>query len=187
MRKIALCFLAAVFFIGGPFPASGGEPSQVSRSGEEPAAQSACGNSQTTICTIEIWLAHQRSKQDKEIREFLKSKDIKVLRNTIQYWKPSGGHPPANIALGSGLSAEDARMVIGLALKYNDQIDYLIVQRLNPPHYAAIATSAWDEKSQIPIAPESLKRLMDPKLTTGEFHALYVQLTGESSLPDKFY
>ena len=146
-----------------------------------------CDTSKITICTIEIWLAHKHKKQKKELRGFLKSKSIKVLNHTIQFWRPKGGHPPTNIAIGSAVSAEDARMAIDFALKYNDHVDLLVLRPLNPPNYVAIATSAWDELSQIPIKPEDLERLRDPKLTTEEFHSLYYELTNEGNVQNKFY
>ena len=148
---------------------------------------SGCPIEKTTICTMEIWLAHPHKKTNRDIRQVLKTRSIKTLRHTIQYWKPKGGHPPTNIALGWGLSAEDARWVIDFALKYNDRIDGLIFQRLNPPHYVAVATSAWDDKSETKITPEQLQQLRDPKLTTEEFHALYVKLTGERRVAETFY
>ncbi len=148
---------------------------------------SPCGERPTTICTIEIWLAHKQKKQNREIRKFLKSQNLKVLRHTIQYWKPKGGHPPTNVAIGSGLSAEDARLVMKMAIKYNDKIESLVLQALNPPNYAAIATSAWDEKSQIPVSPEELEKLMDESLTTEEFHKLYITLTKEENYKPDFY
>ena len=146
-----------------------------------------CDTSKITICTIEIWLAHKHKKKKKELRGFLKSKSIKVLNHTIQFWRPKGGHPPTNIAIGSAVSAEDARMAIDFALKYNDRVDLLVLRPLNPPNYVAIATSAWDELSQIPIKPEDLERLRDPKLTTEEFHSLYYELTNEGNVQNKFY
>lgn len=146
-----------------------------------------CDTSKTTVCTIEIWLAHKHKKQKKEIRGFLKAKTIKVLNHTIQFWRPKGGHPPTNIAIGSAVSAEDARMVIDFALKYNDRVDLLVLRPLNPPNYVAVATSAWDELSQIPINQDDLKKLRDPKLTTEEFHSLYYELTNEGNIQNKFY
>lgn len=179
MNKITTCFLALLLLTGSLVSA---EPEKGGKS------QSACDTSTTTICTIEIWLAHPQSKKDVEIRQFLKDKSIKVLRSTIQYWKPTGGHPPTNIAIGGGVSADDARMVIDLALKYNDKIESLILQRLNSANYVAIGHSAWDENSQIPVTAENLQRLIDPKLTAAEFHTLYVELTGEKNIPQKpFY
>ncbi len=146
-----------------------------------------CQRDKTSICTIEIWLAHKQKKNNKAIRKELKDKSIKTLRKTIQYWKPKGGHPPTNIAIGRGISAEDARYVIDLAIKLNDKIDGLIHQRLNPPNYVAIATSAWDAKSETKISQESLEKLRDPSLKSEEFHKLYRKLTGEADVKPAFY
>ncbi len=146
-----------------------------------------CDTSKTTICTIEIWLAHKHKKQKKEIKGYLKSRSLKVLNHTIQFWRRGNGHPPTNIAIGSAVSAEDARMAIDFALRYNDSVNGLILRPLNPPNYVAIATSAWDELSEIAIKPEDLERLRDPKLTTEEFHSLYYELTNEGNVQNKFY
>ena len=149
-----------------------------------------CDTNKTTVCTIELWLAHKHKKKNREIRKFLKSKQLKVLRPTIQYWKPKGGHPPTNIAIGSMVSARDARLMIDIAIKYNDKIDRLILRPLNPPNYVAIATSAWDEQSEVLINPEDLEKLRDPKLNTEQFQALYAELTNEvenAKKRDAFY
>ena len=149
-----------------------------------------CDTNKTTVCTIELWLAHKHKKKNREIRKFLKSKHLKVLRHTIQYWKPKGGHPPTNIAIGSMVSARDARLMIDIAIKYNDKIDRLILRPLNPPNYVAIATSAWDEQSEVLINPEDLEKLRDPKLNTQQFQALYAELTNEvenAKKRDAFY
>ena len=149
-----------------------------------------CDTNKTTVCTIEVWLAHKHKKNNREIRKFLKSKQLKVLRHTIQYWKPKGGHPPTNIAIGSMVSARDARLMIDIAIKFNDKIDRLILRPLNPPNYVAIATSAWDEQSEILITPEDLEKLRDPNLNTQQFQALYAELTNEvenTGKRDTFY
>ena len=77
------------------------------------------------------------------------------------------------------VSAKDARLMIDIAIQYNDKIDGLILRPLNPPNYVAIATSAWDEQSEISITPKDLKKLRDPKLTTEQFQSLYAELTNE--------
>jgi len=149
-----------------------------------------CDTSKTTVCTIELWLAYKHKKKNREIRKFLKSQQLKVLRHTIQYWKPKGGHPPTNIAIGSMVSARDARLMIDIAIKYNDKLDRLILRPLNPPNYVAIATSAWDEQSEVLINPEDLEKLRDSKLNTEQFQALYAELTNEvenAKKRDAFY
>jgi hypothetical protein len=179
MKKISnilFIFTLAAFWLAGPGIMA------------SPAvAKSSCDISKTTICTVEMWLAYPQKKKNKEIRKILKDKSIKVLRQTIQYWRPRGGHPPTNIAIGNKISAEDARWLIDFALERNDGIDMLVIQRLNPPHYAAVGTSAWDEKSLINITPEELKSLRDPSLNTEQFHKLYLKLTGEANIPEVFY
>ena len=153
-----------------------------------PEYKSPCDTSKTTICTIEIWLSHKHKKQKKKIKGYLKSKSLKVLNHTIQIWRRGNGHPPTNIAIGSAISAKDARMAIDIALKYNDKVDTLILRPLNPPNYVAIATSAWDKDSEVSIKPEELAKLRDPKLTTEEFHSLYYELTNEAGVQrNKFY
>jgi hypothetical protein len=146
-----------------------------------------CKSDKTSICTIEIWLAYKQKKNNKAIRKELKEKSIKTLRKTIQYWKPKGGHPPTNIAIGGSISAEDARYAIDLAIRLNDNIESLIHQRLNPPNYVAIATSAWDVKSETKISKENLEKLRNPSLKSEEFHKLYRELTGEANVAPAFY
>ena len=146
-----------------------------------------CKSSKTTICTIEIWLAHKQRKNNTAIRKELKVKFIKTLRKTIQYWKPTGGHPPTNIAIGGSVSAADARFAINLAIRLNDKVDGLIHQRLNPANYIAIGTSAWDDKSETKISWDSLEKLRAPGLNSEEFHKLYRKFTGEAKVERAFY
>ena len=170
MRK--LVFLAMLLLLSFSLVVS---PLYAKSTGYKPP----CDINKTTVCTIEMWLAHKHKKNNQEIRKFLKSKNLKVLRHTIQYWKPKGGHPPTNIAIGSMVNAKDARLMIDIAIQYNDKIDGLILRPLNPPNYVAIATSAWDEQSEISITPKELEKLRDPKLTTEQFQSLYAELTNE--------
>ena len=138
-----------------------------------------CGKRKTTICTIELWLSYEHKKEDGAIRKLLKENSLKVMRKTIQYWRARGGHLPTNIGIGKSISAGDARFAINLAIILNDKIEKLVLQALNPPNYVAIGTSAWDEKSLIPITPEDLQRLRDPGLNNEQFQKLYAELTRE--------
>ncbi|MGY8761732.1 MAG: hypothetical protein ACKVLF_00965, partial [Nitrospinaceae bacterium] len=40
------------------------------------AYQPSCDINKTTVCTVEIWLAHKHKKNNREIRKFLKSKNL---------------------------------------------------------------------------------------------------------------
>jgi len=179
LKKNVILWMCLVFVGSMIFPVSPLYSSEKTKSG--------CKSGKTTICTIEMWLGHVHKKNKKLIRADLKSKSLKVLRHTVQYLKRTGGHPPTNIAIGSKISAEDARLAIALAEHYNDRIDRLIVQALNPPNYVAIATSAWDDKSEVRVTQDQLAALKDPKLSTEEFHTLYRKLTDEANRAEAFY
>jgi hypothetical protein len=184
MKRIILsCTLLVVFLLNG---SAWAVPKEFLFPG--PEYKPSCDISKTTICTIEIWLAYKHKKDKRGIKKILKSRSLKVLNHTIQFWRRGNGHPPTNIAIGSAVSAADARMAIDIALKYNDKVDTLILRPLNPPNYVAIATSAWDEDSEVSIKPEELAKLRNPKLTTEEFHSLYYELTNEAGVKrDAFY
>ncbi len=186
MRFIAI-FTAGLFLAGLASSSVWADNFKTSNQDYQNGVPQGCKIEHTTICTIEVWLGHKHKKNKRALRKELKDRQIKVLHHTFQFWKPRGGHPPTNIAIGRGLSAEDARWVIDFALKYNDQVTGLVQQRLNPPHYVAIATSAWDANSETAITSEQLERLRDPGLTTEQFHKLYVEFTGEVGKPQEFY
>jgi len=187
MKKVIISTIFALSFVVVIYLPVGADSGSQTQALKVSNPKPVCKKGNTTICTLEMWLEHKHKKNNRAIRKVLKDKTIKVLHHTIQYWKPKGGHPPTNIAIGRGLSAEDARWVIDLALKYNDRVDGLIFQSLNPPNYVAIATSAWDADSETLITQEQLDQLRDPNLSTQEFHALYVSLTKEKNAQERFY
>lgn len=87
------------------------------------------------------------------------------------------GSPPANIGLGAQVPADKAREAIRLALKYNHAVSILLPERLFPPRFVTIASSNFDDTVESPILSEDLTHLLDPSLTTEQFHELYRRLT----------
>jgi hypothetical protein len=124
---------------------------------------------------VEIFLSPDQKKNLEMIKNELRA--VSITRTTVQFFRL--GHPPQNIAIGRNIPADVARLAIQLATTYNGGVKYLLPEYRLSPDYIAIGTSAFDESSQIPILPEDLERLTDPKLSTAEFHALYRSLTGE--------
>jgi hypothetical protein len=124
---------------------------------------------------VELFLAAEQRRHLDDIKTTLASEGITRVR--VQFFRL--GHPPENLAIGPDVPADVARLAIRMAKRYNDDVKYLLAQYRFFPNHIAIATSAFDEASQIPITPENLARLADPALTTEQFHALYRQLTGE--------
>lgn len=87
------------------------------------------------------------------------------------------GQPPQNIGMGRAVPADKAREAIKLAVKYNLDVGILLPERLFPPRFVTIASSNFDDTVEYPISEEDLAHLLDPSLTTEQFHDLYEQLT----------
>jgi hypothetical protein len=124
---------------------------------------------------VELFLAKERKGDLDTIKKELEAASITRIR--AQFFRL--GNPPENIAIGKNIPAPVARMAIRLALTYNRGIKFILPEFRFFPDHIVIGSSAYDEKSQIPIRPEDVKRLSDPSLSTEEFHHLYRSLTGE--------
>ena len=124
---------------------------------------------------VELFLAKERKGDLDTIKKELEAAGITRIRP--QFFRL--GNPPENIAIGKNIPADVARLAIRLAVTYNRDIKSLLPEYRFFPDHIVIGSSAFDEKSQIPIRPEDLKRLSDPALNTPQFHDLYRELTGE--------
>ncbi len=124
---------------------------------------------------VEIFLAKERKEDLPVIKK--KFVDYGIDRINAQFFRV--GTPPPNIAIGSKIPAEIARMVIDLAIQYNHGVTHLLPQFRFFPHQISIGTSAFDELVPVAIRPEDLERLKDPTLSDAQFRTLYRQLTRE--------
>ena len=124
---------------------------------------------------VELFLAKERKGDLEAIKKELAALGITRIRP--QFFRL--GNPPENIAIGKDIPADVARLAVRLAITFNRDIKFILPEYRYFPDHIVIGSSAFDEKSQIPIRPEDLKRLSDPTLTTPQFHDLYRELTGE--------
>ncbi|TAK09487.1 MAG: hypothetical protein EPO39_02310 [Candidatus Manganitrophaceae bacterium] len=132
--------------------------------------------------TVEILLAKKWKDRTEEVKQSFTAADgsLKVRIKFFPFLDP-----PANIGIGQCVSAEQARLAIREAIRYNGKVDRLIIQDIMPHHWIKIGTTDTSELTWIPIKPEELARLTDPSLTTEQFHDLYRQLARqkEKKLP----
>lgn len=152
---------------------------------EQPAAigiQSTLEQEANQKILTEIFLSSDRKKDLEAIKKAFS--EVSIIKVRAQFFKR--GNPPENIAIGRNISAPVARLVIQLALQYNQGIKFLLPEKRLAPDYIAIGTSIFDESFQIPIRPEDLKRLSATALTTEQFHELYQQLTTDDRRPPGF-
>lgn len=124
---------------------------------------------------VELFLAKDRKDDFKKIKQELEA--LSITRIRPQYFRL--GNPPPNIAIGKNIPASVARVAMQLAITYNGGIKYLLPEFRYFPDHIVIGSSAFDESSQIPVAPEDVEKLLNPELSTEEFHNLYRHLTGE--------
>lgn len=124
---------------------------------------------------VELFLAKDRKDDFKKIKQELEA--LSITRIRPQYFRL--GNPPLNIAIGKNIPASVARVAMQLAITYNGGIKYLLPEFRYFPDHIVIGSSAFDESSQIPVTPEDVEKLLNPELSTEEFHNLYRHLTGE--------
>jgi|CXWL01.1.fsa_nt_gi hypothetical protein len=132
---------------------------------------------------VEVALAHEYRGQ----KEAIKQDFAQVGLSNIHVQFQREGQPPTNIGLGAEVPAEKARDAIRLAVKYNRAVTILLPERLFPSRFVTIASSNFDDTVEHPIGGQDLERLMDPSLSTEQFHALYRELTQGKTLPSGRY
>lgn len=124
---------------------------------------------------VELFLAKERKADIDKIKQEFEA--LSITRIRPQFFRL--GNPPPNIAIGKNIPAPVARVAMKLAIDYNGGIKYLLPEFRFFPHHIVIGSSAYDESSQIPVTPENVEKLLNPELSTDEFHTLYRHLTGE--------
>ncbi|NKE70031.1 hypothetical protein [Candidatus Manganitrophus noduliformans] len=133
------------------------------------------GQEENRKILVELFLARERKSDIDKIKQELEALSISRIRP--QFFRL--GNPPENIAIGKNIPAPVARVAMRLAITYNRGIKYLLPEFRYFPDHIVIGSSAFDESSQIPVAPEDVEKLLNPELSTEEFHNLYRHLTGE--------
>ena len=126
-----------------------------------------------SISRVEVVVAAQY----KDHLDSLKQEFVEAGLGNVHVQVARRGSPPANIGLGAQVPADKAREAIRLALKYNQAVSILLPERLFPPRFVTIASSNFDDTVEYPILSEDLAQLLDPSLTTEQFHELYRRLT----------
>lgn len=173
---LILCGLAVLFTRPG---VQVGQASEIVQEGkkEQPAIGGGGEEDHTANrkILVELFLARERKPDIDQIKRELEALSINRIRP--QFFRL--GNPPQNIAIGKNIPAPVARVAMQLAITYNGGIKYLLPEYRYFPDHIVIGSSAFDEASQIPVTSEDVEKLLNPSLSTDEFHTLYRHLTGE--------
>lgn len=122
---------------------------------------------------VEMTLSKKWRKKGKEIKQAFRSAS-EAISIRIDFFPFLD--PPMNIAIGKCVPAEEARLGIRQAIRYNRGVELLVLQDVVPHHWIGIGTTKLSELSWIAIRPEELDHLLDPTLSTEQFHRLYREL-----------
>ncbi|MFQ5579942.1 MAG: hypothetical protein ACE5FZ_04965 [Nitrospiria bacterium] len=166
-RKIIGWASLAIFFVG---LSAGGAEAFVAKESYKCDAPESKG-----IATkIEMVLAKKKwKKKKKEIKKavILENSQLKVRLKFFPFLDP-----PTNLGIGKCVSAENGRLAIEKALKYNRGVDFVIMQEFMPHHWVKIGATDLAELTWIAITPDDLMRLSEPGLSTEQFQELYRKL-----------
>ncbi len=128
---------------------------------------------------VEGYIAKKFKKNRKAIfKEFAEMGNTRVALRPF----PMGDKTAKVIAVGRCVPAYIARHVIQTSFKYTSGVESLVTQSFISSHWLGVAVTMFDEPSQQKVSPEQVKQLLDPSLSTEEFHALY----REFSIQDDF-
>lgn len=123
--------------------------------------------------TLDMKLAKKWKKKKKDIKkEIIASNSaLKVRLNFFPFLDP-----PMNLGVGKCVSAENGRLAIQKALEYNRGIGLVVMQEILPHHWVRFGLTDLPELAWIPVSPEDIERLSDPKLSTDQFQKIYREL-----------
>lgn len=131
---------------------------------------------------IEAWMAKKKLPQFREMR-----REYGRMGSTyVSIFTYPGNNPSRVVAIGRCVPAYIARHALETTLQYYGSVSHLVNQGFLAPHWMGLATSLFSENSQRPVTREQIDRLLDPLLTTDEFHALYQKLTVQEQMVEGF-
>lgn len=118
---------------------------------------------------VEGWISKKFKKDRKQIfKEFGALGNTKVRLRVFPM-----GDTAKVVAIGRCVPAYIARHILKLALDYTAGIESLVNQAFVSGHWTGIGTTMFDEPSQQKVDEAQVKALLNPDLSTEEFHALY--------------
>jgi len=145
--------------------------------GEEP-----CPPVEERPVKIEAWVSKKRLPEFRRMRQAFG----RMGHTRVILFPYPGSNPSRVVAVGRCVPAYIARHALQQTLHYYGEIRSLVHPGFVAPHWIGLATSLFAENSQRPVSGEQLRRLLDPALSTEEFHALYRQYTRQPETVQAF-
>ncbi|MBI4382955.1 MAG: hypothetical protein HY579_02840 [Nitrospinae bacterium] len=139
---------------------------------ETPAGQP-CEPPETQPVKLEGWISKKFRKDQKAItQEFASMGHTRVDLRVFPM-----GDTAQVVAVGRCVPAYIARHILSSALKYTGGIAHVVNPDFVSPNWVGIGATIFDEPSQQKVTEDQVQQLLDEKLSTEEFHALYKQFS----------
>ena len=90
------------------------------------------------------------------------------------------------IAIGKCVPVHIAQHVIKKAMEYSTGVESLVQQQFINGHWIGVGVTIFDEPSQQLVSTEQVKQMLNPELSSKEFHKLYRKLSIPNELTPYF-
>ena len=160
IKRVIPCLIMLGLFLAGPAQ-----------------AQEKCQPLDKKRIKIEGYISKKFRKQRKAIfKEFTELGNSKAALRVYPM-----GETSKVIAIGKCVPVHIAQHVIKKAMEYSTGVESLVQQQFVHGHWMGVGVTIFDEPSQQLVSAEQVKLMLDPALSSEEFHKLYRKL----SVPNK--
>ena len=145
-------------------------------------AQEKCQPINKKRIKIEGYIAKKfRKKRKAVIKEFTELGNSKAALRIYPM-----GETSKVIAIGKCVPVHIAQHVIKKAIKYSTGVESLVQQQFIHGHWIGVGVTIFDEPSQQLVSTEQVKQMLNPELSSKEFHKLYRKLSIPNELTPYF-
>jgi hypothetical protein len=145
-------------------------------------AQEKCQPLDKKRIKIEGYISKKFRKQRKAvIKEFTELGDSRAALRVYPM-----GETSKVIAIGKCVPVHIAQHVIKKAMQYSTGVESLVQQQFVHGHWIGVGVTIFDEPSQQLVSSEQVQQLLNPDLSTEEFHKLYLQFAVPNELTPFF-
>lgn len=136
-------------------------------------AQEKCEPLDKKRIKIEGYISKKFRKQRKAI--FKEFTELGNSRAALRVYPM--GETSKVIAIGKCVPVHIAQHVIKKAMEYSTGVESLVQQQFVHGHWIGVGVTIFDEPSQQLVSSEQVKQMLNPELSSEEFHELYRKLS----------
>ena len=145
-------------------------------------AQEKCKPLDKKQIKIEGYISKKFRKQRKTI--FKEFTELGNSKSALRVYPM--GETSKVIAIGKCVPVHIAQHVIKKAIKYSTGVESLVQQQFVHGHWIGVGVTIFDEPSQQLVSSEQVRQLLNPELSSEDFHQLYRKMSVPNELTPFF-